>query len=181
MKLRSLWIGSYRNLQELEIVFSQSPRLPIYLAVGVNGTGKSGLLRVIVHIFNALEYDQAPHLPFRLQYQIALGSGDTWTSYEVRIEGDGSGATSGVKFLVTDKNGETTPRERGEWNTFLPAHIVVYTSGSLNEWQSIFQMIGAGRDRLEQDQTEALHRLQAQGIAEELIAGDVSDFGDKQD
>ena len=96
MKLRSLWIGNYRNLQDLEIDFPKDTRLPVYLVVGVNGTGKSGMLRVLVHIFNALEYNEAPHVPFQLKYQIAPGTGDSRTSYEVSITGDGSGAASGV-------------------------------------------------------------------------------------
>jgi ABC-type transport system involved in cytochrome c biogenesis ATPase subunit len=171
MRLRSLWIGNYRNLQDLEINFPQGTRLPVYLAVGVNGTGKSGMLRVLVHIFNALEYNEAPHVPFRLEYERSLSGTDVHT---IRIAGDGSGAASGVKFEVIAPDGSVIEQTRGGWASYLPERIIVYTSGSVNEWQSMLEQVGANRERQEFDQTEALHRLQEQSEAEELNSEELS-------
>lgn len=156
MRLHSLWIGNYRNLQDLEIDFPKDTRLPVYLAVGVNGTGKSGMLRVLVHIFNALEYNEAPHVPFRLEYERILSGTEVRT---IRIAGDGSGAASGVKFEVISPDGSSFEQTRGGWAAYLPERIVVYTSGGVDEWQAVLRQVGANRERQELDQTEALHRL----------------------
>jgi len=156
MKLHSLWIGDYRNLRDIELTFPPQPRLPIHLVVGINGTGKSGLLRVIAHIFRTLEYSQAPHIPFRAEYQIGRGE-ENW---QVRIKGDGSGTVSGITFEVANAQGEFSPRERSEWADFLPARTVVYTSGNLAEWQPIFAEAITERERWESDQAEALRSRQ---------------------
>ena len=106
MKLRSLWVDDYRSLKELELTFPEQPRLPIALIAGVNGTGKSSILRALAHIFHALEYNQAPHIPFRLEYQIGRGT----EIYAVTIRGDGHGAVSGVEFTVTKGDEPPAPR-----------------------------------------------------------------------
>lgn len=169
MKLRSLRIGDYRNLQDIEIKFPEQVRVPVYLIVGVNGTGKSGILRALTHIFSALEYNQAPHLPFHIEYQIGRGS----ENYEVRIDGDGKGTASGVTFEVATAGGEFSPRERGEWPNFLPARTIAYTSGSPAEWFPLLAEADAERERHEQDQAETLREMQKDETEIEEVAGDL--------
>ena len=165
MKLRSLWVDDYRSLKELELTFPEQPRLPIALIAGVNGTGKSSILRALAHIFHALEYSQAPHIPFRLEYQIGRGT----EIYAVTIRGDGHGAVSGVEFTVTKGDEPAAPREPGEWPSFLPNRVVIYTSGSLTEWQPIFAQADVGRERREHDWAEALRAMQeGEGGIEEV-------------
>jgi ABC-type Mn2+/Zn2+ transport system ATPase subunit len=159
MKLRSLWIGNYRSLQDLQVQLPDQPRLPIHLLVGVNGTGKSGIFRAMARILTALENRQAPHIPFRLAYQISVG-GET---YEVDITGDGSGTITGVMFNVNDLKGTVRALDSSEWETFLPAQTVIYTSGNLTEWEPVFTETSPEADRRERDRAELLNEMQTNG------------------
>lgn len=170
MKLRSLWLGDYRNLQDVALAFPESARVPVYLIVGVNGTGKSGILRALAHIFSSLEYHQAPQIPFDLHYQIGRGS----ETYEVHIEGEGLGTTAGVTFEVTDSTGEQKTLERGEWPAYLPARVITHTTGGLTEWISALAESDADRERREHDQAEALREMQKGDVEIEEVTGDLN-------
>lgn len=167
MKLRSLWLGDYRNLQDVTLSFPEGARVPVYLIVGVNGTGKSGILRTLAHLFSALEYNQTPHIPFDLRYQIGRGS----EIYEVHITGKGQSTADGLTFEVTASNGESSSRGRGEWKDYLPACVIAHTSGSLAEWLPALAESDSERERREHDQAEALRGMQKDGNEIEEMTG----------
>ncbi len=181
MKLRSFWLGGYRNLQNVTITFPQPsplaelrPRPPIFLLVGVNGTGKTGILRALALIFDRLEDRRAPGFPFKLAYQIGRGG----KSFEVVVESKGHTTLRDVNFLVTNEDGETSEIEPTEWTDYLPQQTVVYTSGHLGEWQFLLEQETNGYERREEEQSELLHQFlkEAKTIQEVVGLGNLIDF-----
>lgn len=74
MKLRYLHIRNYPPLNKAQIVFSSHSPLDrlcaIRFVVGVNGSGKSHLLRAISKVFLSLADWCAPHFPVSLVYEL---------------------------------------------------------------------------------------------------------------
>ena len=67
MRLRDLWLANYRALQDVAINFPDPgemdigiPLPPIHLLLGVNGTGKTAILRALAGIYTALDERRAP-------------------------------------------------------------------------------------------------------------------------
>lgn len=61
MKIKSLWISKYRNIENLEFKFD--PKKLIVLLVGQNGLGKSNLIEILAKIFKHLhEFDKEADL-----------------------------------------------------------------------------------------------------------------------
>ncbi len=174
MRLRRLRLQDYRALQNIDIGFPAAEAtpaalgsLPVYLLVGVNGTGKTGILRALAHIFSFLEYRQAPSIPFAVEYEVDRGDGH----YAVSITGDGSDALSGVQFEVKAKDKDAEQLDPADWASYLPALTVVYTSGSLREWYPILAGADDERERRNQDRSELLRRYQTEGRNLQEIAG----------
>jgi energy-coupling factor transporter ATP-binding protein EcfA2 len=84
MRLRYLSIPDLPPLRDIDIHFGHEPILDrectIHFVVGVNGTGKSRLLRALAEIFMHLERVEAPPFPVSIAYDI--GRNDA--SYEER-------------------------------------------------------------------------------------------------
>src|SRR4051812_20812347 len=74
MKLRRLWLGEFRNLRDVAIIFDEPG--PLYGAtsirffVGLNGTGKSNALEGLGLIFSHLAASAEPGFPFDLEYEL---------------------------------------------------------------------------------------------------------------
>lgn len=87
MKLHSLWVGEYRVLRKVELSFSADlgGKAPVPqrqgrtghaldLLVGVNGTGKTTVLRAILDAFRRMARDPgAADFPFRVTYERVPG------------------------------------------------------------------------------------------------------------
>ena len=78
MKLRYLRLRDYPPLRDVAVRFV-SDLLPdrecaIRFVVGVNGSGKSHLLRAIAEVFLALADQQPPHFPATLVYELGRDS-----------------------------------------------------------------------------------------------------------
>lgn len=181
MKLHYLWLGGYRNLQDVSVDFPEpqalpntSPRPPIFLLLGVNGTGKTGILRALAHILSQLEERQAPGIAFELSYQIGRGG----RSYEVTITGDGRGALSGIKFTIQTGESDANQLDSSDWSAYLPAQTVVYTSGNLSEWNAVLKSDDDLRERRSEERAELLHQqLDAKHDVQEVVGfGDLLDF-----
>lgn len=75
MRLHYLHLPRYGPLRDLRCVFRQNTLLPgrrgaVNFVVGVNGTGKSSLLRALYHIFRCLEDEEPPPFPVSLAYSV---------------------------------------------------------------------------------------------------------------
>jgi hypothetical protein len=126
MKLHSLWIGEYRVLRDVSLSFSaartpgvarvrqgaRGPGHALDLLVGVNGTGKTTVLRAILDVFRRMARDPgAPDFPFSVTYERMFGELLTVTNVDEQGRGipgfrvrRGAGGTfehmDGVKDLV---------------------------------------------------------------------------------
>lgn len=133
--------GRYRGLPASPLYFTLDPdaspdiQCSIRFLVGQNGAGKSNVLRFLASIFQALDEGyRRPHadspaynIRFGLAYQLR---GDT-----IIVRSDGKGR-SGVEFTI---NGEA--RAKGDIpdkDRVLPRMLLVYTSGNLEDWRTLF-------------------------------------------
>ena len=55
MRIRSLYIGDFKNLQDFSVRFSDENRSWISVVLGWNGTGKSNLIESLVILFKELD------------------------------------------------------------------------------------------------------------------------------
>jgi len=81
MKLRYLKLANYGPLKDVTVLFSASSPLnrscSIRFVVGVNGSGKTHLLKALSEIFLALADWLPPHFPVTLIYELGGGIVDT--------------------------------------------------------------------------------------------------------
>lgn len=74
MRLRYLHVGKYPPIKDVEILFSSGSPLQrecaIRFVVGVNGSGKSNLLRAIAEVFIALADGRLPMFPVQVIYEL---------------------------------------------------------------------------------------------------------------
>ncbi|MCA9998287.1 MAG: AAA family ATPase, partial [Anaerolineales bacterium] len=142
MRLISFYIQNYRVLQELSINFS--PLLPsqsflpiqqtyaLDFLAGVNGTGKSTVLHLLGRLFFQLQqenYSEYFITPIRLEYQLQTGS-DELIKVSISNIVDDHNSEGKLYYQVNDGDRRfEKPRE-----TYLPKHIVIYTTGSEADW-----------------------------------------------
>lgn len=139
MKLLQLRVGDYRVLRDLTIDFDlparfdadiDDPSYAIDFLVGVNGTGKSTVLRALGEIFRRLEGStRSANFPFEITYQLS----DVGTVLVSNI--DPETGESLRRFRLKTDEGERLVDELDE--QYLPRKIVAYTTGSEAEWQTI--------------------------------------------
>lgn len=137
MKVRRLWIGEYRVLRDIEIVFSPDPaenpaptaepaaRSPhaLDLLVGVNGTGKSTALHALVEVLHCIEgRASVAEVQFRITYERQAGEVVTVSNVDEekkKLVG---------RFRVW-KGGETQFQEMDDVRHLAPPLYVTYTTG----------------------------------------------------
>lgn len=77
MRLLYLRLPDYPPLKDIEVLFQQETILQrqgaVNFVVGVNGTGKSSLLRAIYETFRFLDREEVPPFPVTIGYQITEG------------------------------------------------------------------------------------------------------------
>jgi len=76
MKLRYLHLGNYPPIKDMAISFASGSPLQrecaIRFVVGVNGSGKSNLLRAVAEVFLALSEQRIPQFPVSLIYELGV-------------------------------------------------------------------------------------------------------------
>jgi ABC-type transport system involved in cytochrome c biogenesis ATPase subunit len=136
MKLLNFYIGEYRVLRDVDIVFDAAETAAPYslnFLVGVNGTGKSTVLRALVDVLLQLDADRQVSFPFALEYTMKLGGVPariSWSNLPDPDAGGQVGQTQPLRILVDGH--EDTPRAE-----LLPPRVIVFTTGSEVEWQSL--------------------------------------------
>ena len=171
MRLRYLHLPRCGPLTDTAVVFGREDliaktlNLPrkgsLNFVVGVNGSGKSSLLRALYQIFRALKNRQTPALPLTLAWDIAP-SGETVTALlhlpeqknerpfffvNKRVPSDTTknGWLEHTNHLKNDENTkgleQTLDRDdpvRGSYlQAHLPKRIIAYTSGADDAWVQI--------------------------------------------
>ena len=168
MRLRYLHLPRCGPLTDTAVVFgredliTQTLKLPrkgaLNFVVGVNGSGKSSLLRAVYRIFRALKDLEPPSMPLTLAWDIAPAD-ETVTAflhipqqkeekpYFVALKRLPSDTTKAhwerlAELLKNDMSTvevmQTVDREdpiRGSYlQAHLPKHLIVYTSGVDDPW-----------------------------------------------
>lgn len=77
MRLRSVWIGAYKNLRDFSVAFDGDGFIDIF--VGRNGSGKSNFLEALIEIFDHLfDFDRgeaaAPGFDYTIAYELDGGT-----------------------------------------------------------------------------------------------------------
>jgi energy-coupling factor transporter ATP-binding protein EcfA2 len=111
VRLKSIYIGQYKNLRNFSLNFDGSSFIDVF--VGKNGTGKSNLFEALVEIFRHLiEFDREKTelgFDYRLAYEIGGSESEiAWKSGKLRVNG---------------KDRKTVGK------TPLPDNILIYYSG----------------------------------------------------
>lgn len=91
MRLKSLTIGHYKNLEDFTLSFDGSSFIDVF--VGKNGSGKSNLFEALIEIFRHLyEYDKEksdPGFSYSIQYEIAgMETTIEWKAGAIAINGN---------------------------------------------------------------------------------------------
>lgn len=142
MKIKRLKISKYKNIQDIELQFSDQL---ITLLVGQNGLGKSNLLEILAIIFTNLDllqtesdYNDWPYDTDNFEYDISYEC----KGFDIRIN-----SMEGV-FEVFKKNigapGDLELINFGEFKkvkheSFLPDYIIGYYSGENKRIRSVIQ------------------------------------------
>lgn len=169
MRLRYIYLRNTPPFNELQIVFQRAEflnrRCTIRFVVGVNGTGKSQLLRAITQTFIALERQEAP--PFAVDFAYDLGTGSNERT--LLLQCDGRSQVSMAEFRTTlphemtkadwealaqtkwseqDESDPSLPLRNifvglplfgsGSVESYLPSTLLAYTSGANRDWRRIF-------------------------------------------
>ncbi len=142
MKLIRLYIKDHLLLHDLNLRFDRDGRLDekesyrLDFLVGVNGSGKSTLLRTLVEIFTSLQTGEGAEYHYELEYELE----NTGQPINVSIRKYwGLGLKSWqVVSTVQIQGGE--PETMGNPvldHQYLPERIIIYTTGSEEEWENI--------------------------------------------
>jgi len=82
MRLRYMHLPSLPPLEDIEIRFGYEPILgracALHFVVGVNGSGKSRLMRALADIFLSMEQSRELPFPVTLVYDLGPGTGDDY-------------------------------------------------------------------------------------------------------
>lgn len=87
MRLRYIHLPDYGPLQNVAVVFEQNQHIEaragaVNFVIGLNGTGKSSLLRAIYDVFHSLSREKLPEFPVTLAYDRSIGVG--WDELDTR-------------------------------------------------------------------------------------------------
>lgn len=151
MKLQRLYIEGYRVLRDLNINFSSLAEHSIPLArrpdyaldflVGVNGTGKSTVLRVLSDLTRRLERSAQAPIPYHFELEYDLDESDESNKQKRRIklsnllDDDEEEETDYTPPLKAWENGKRVRISR----ELLPKRVIAYTTGDEAEWKNLDQ------------------------------------------
>lgn len=167
MRLRYLHLQNYPPIQDMAVRFASGSPLrrecAIRFVVGVNGSGKSNLLRAVAEVFLALADMRLPPFPVTLVYE--LGRRGASSHFTFVVDCPGSKAEAGIWMAEgwhwEDEAGAeafeaTLERLRqfgqadhfrtyvtpGTWpqraDIALPRAVLAYTTGDMNPWRAIW-------------------------------------------
>jgi predicted ATPase len=112
MRLRYLHLQNYPPLSDVKVCFASGSPLAhdcaIRFVVGVNGSGKSNLLRAVAEVFLALNDLRVPPFPVSLIYELGERSSNNHRTLLLHCPGTRSKASLWVheRFAFNDQNGQ---------------------------------------------------------------------------
>lgn len=148
MRLLRLYVGNYRVLRDLELHFGwptdelEEPTTDTSYAldfiVGVNGSGKSTVLRLLSELVQLLERQAPIPFPFEIEYEVQTDG----TIRTVRLsnymgEMDEEGIPQAAPTLEISVDDEMREQLTDD---LLPPLVVAFTTGSEAEWERVAKM-----------------------------------------
>lgn len=141
MKLKRLYLGDYRVLRDLEIRFCPSTERSVAFTrnysldflVGVNGTGKSTVLKILWNLMQQLEGNPFIEYPFELEYELGRGNQKRTIKIANLQEDPETGEFTFTPTPLAWENGEPIAISRD----ILPELILAFTTGSEAEWDIV--------------------------------------------
>ena len=131
MRLKSVYISQYKNLQEFTLNFDEDSFIDIF--VGKNGSGKSNFFEAIIEIFrHIIEYDNNK-AESAFDYSIVLSIDDKGT--ETKVE------WSSGKLRINNRVRKTIGK------TKLPDNVLIYYSGHND---TVFKLVEQYEESFEQ-------------------------------
>lgn len=128
MRLQTLHIDRFKNLQDFEISFSDCFTTVL---VGPNGTGKSNVLEALTIIFRDLDLGESPKFGYTLNYRC--------NGADVSVDADPERPRAPMRITV---NGTSVPPRsfsRRGGGAHLPTFVFGYYSGPSNRMESHFE------------------------------------------
>ena len=128
MKIKSLYIQKYRILQDLIIPFWEKDILPsegysLTVLAGLNGSGKSTILRALAEIYSTIKADQPCNFDYKFIYELSSGK-------EVSVD------YSNSRQNPYEINVDCEP-QNGFDEIYKPNELVVHTTGLEQLWDEI--------------------------------------------
>lgn len=112
MRLRYLHLQNYPPIKDIRVCFASGSPLErncaIRFVVGVNGSGKSNLLRAVAEVFLALADLRVPPFPVSLVYELGVRGSSNHRTLLLHCPGNRQQASLWVheRFAFDDQNGE---------------------------------------------------------------------------
>ncbi len=143
MRLKRFYIKDYRVLQNLQLDFARggesltpAQNYALDFLAGVNGTGKSTVLQLLGKLFAWLE--EQDYFPEAIDLEYTLGK-PPHDEKQITI-------TTRAETVNKTESGLYWRVDGGQWKKgkiegeLLPKHIIIYTTGSENEWNEVITL-----------------------------------------
>ncbi len=153
MKIKSLYIKSFKNLQDFSIDFDTDQFVTI--VIGQNGTGKSNLLEALILIFRDLDLGDPPPFVYKLhyfcrQYEIKINADPAQSgnaAFEIQVRGQDKTEEEAQVIQHSLLPEESLPFEEISYTQFkrdarekyLPRYVFGYYSGPSNRMEKHFK------------------------------------------
>jgi energy-coupling factor transporter ATP-binding protein EcfA2 len=142
MKLIRLYIKDHLLLHDLKLRFDRDGRLDekesyrLDFLVGVNGSGKSTLLRTLVEIFTSLQTGEGAEYQYELEYKLE-NKGQPIKVLVRKFRETGLEAWRVISSVQRPDGSQEDLENPVVDRQYRPEGIVVYTTGSEEEWDNI--------------------------------------------
>lgn len=157
MRLLTFHPQRYRNLQDLRVIFTRNPDIAyesgcsIRFLIGVNGTGKSNLLRFLSAIFAALNEGYPSFNRSNPAYSAAFDLTYELRDKVINITSEGRGR-GGITIKI---NGDAyAPGDIPGRDLILPSTVMIYSSGDIAAWRELLQTPSSGDRELEEQELD---------------------------
>jgi predicted ATPase len=149
MRLRRLYIEEYLLLRDLDLTFDRPGRLDtgayaLDFLVGLNGSGKSTVLRALTQIITDLRADRISTFSYELEYEFTGRDRPYFVSIAQQRTDEGPSR----QMTVRPRSPTQAPifDANSIDQRYLPARLIVHTTGAEEEWERLLVGLAAVDD-----------------------------------